>query len=286
MSTSPKPIIDLYSPQWGQATLDRLKTLHAAYPDHRPVALLDGAFLFERLLPWMEQWLPDGSWQSLYTKLPNTNRRIIQASPQLVDLNMLDNAQSLALLGGTNGYPMLSIMMTSAPLTQLVSQLMPFCIVGTPIAHYALRFADTRLLPAIFDLLNEEQQSLLTKDIAVWQYVNRATRWESLPLQDQHDQNVIPPINGIVLDNDQYTALMASAQIDRAMAFIEDTSPELYDCWQKPSERYAWFQQHMVLADAPTSLAELPAYLEQHAEHQQLLAGKKHNDKDDNVDYA
>ncbi|WP_156934036.1 hypothetical protein [Zymobacter palmae] len=55
------------------------------------------------------------------------------------------------------------------------------------------------------------------------------------------------------------------------MAFIEDTSPELYACWQKPSERYTWFQQHMALADAPASLAELPAYLEQHAMRQQLL---------------
>lgn len=235
------------------------------------MALLDSAFLFDRLLPWMEQWLPNESWISLYNDLPNTDRRTIQASPQLVDLSMLDELQSSALLKGTSGYPMLSIMMTQTSLSQLAKQLMPFCIVSTPVGRYALRFADTRLLPEIINILDDEQRSFIENDIRAWHYVGRAAQWAALPLSDQHSQNIIPPINGIAFDEKQYAALIASAQIDRAIAFIEDTSPELYGCWQKNSERYAWFKQHMILTDAPTSLAELPAYLEQHAERQQLL---------------
>ena len=268
---SPNPIIDIYDEHWERAAFNYLGALTAQHPDLRPVALLDGAFLFDRLLPWMEQWLPRHSWASVYEGLPNTDRQVIQASPQLVDLHQLDDLQRSVLLKGTSGYPMLSIMMTDASLSQLASQWKAFCIISTPSARYTLRFADTRLLPTIMHILTSEQQTLFSHTIHAWHYVDRAAQWASLPLIDKHDNTVIPPINGIAFDNEQFKALMNAAQIDRAMAFIDDTSPELYACWQRPSERYQWFQQHMALADAPAALAELPAYLEQHAERQQLL---------------
>lgn len=271
---SPKPIIDIYDEHWEQTTREHLKALTAKHPGLRPVALLDGAFIFDRLLPWMEQWLPSESWMSLYASLPNTDRRTIQASPQLVDLSLLNDMQCAALLKGTSGYPMLSIMMTQASLSHIACQLAPFCIVGTPVGRYALRFADTRLLPSIIELLNHEQYSLFKKDVHAWHYIDRSGQWTILSLLDDDDQMAIPPINGIAFSDEQYTALMASAQIDRVIAFVEDTSPELYACWQRPSKRYDWFQKHMAFTDAPTSVAELPAYLEWHAEHQQLLKEK------------
>ena len=278
---SPNPIIDVYDEHWEHAAFNYLDTLATEDSALRPVALLDGAFLLDRLLPWMEQWLPSESWWSVYEGLPNTDRQVMQASPQLVDLNHLDGMQRSVLLKGTSGYPMLSIMMTKASLSQLASQLQAFCIISTPSARYTLRFADTRLLPTIMSILTNEQRALFSQNIHAWHYVDRAAQWASLPLVDKYDNTVIPPINGIALNNEQYRALIDSAQVDRALAFIEDTSPELYACWQRPSERHRWFQQHMALADAPVSLAELPAYLEQHAECQQLLKKELDSDKND-----
>ena len=278
---SPNPIIDVYDEHWEQTAFNYVDTLAAEHSDLRPVALLDGAFLFDRLLPWMEQWLPSHSWASVYDGLPNTDRKVMQASPQLVDLSQLDDMQRSVLLKGTSGYPMLSIIMTPMPIHQLASQLKAFCIISTPSARYTLRFADTRLLPAIIQILTNEQQVLFGHNIHAWHYVDRAAQWASLPLKCNNDSAVIPPINGIALNNEQVKALMEAAQTDRAMAFIEDTSPALYACWQKPSERYAWFQHHMALQDAPAALAELPAYLEQHAERQQLIKEEINSDKHD-----
>ena len=261
MSASPKRLIDPYAEEWLAAVDAWLMQRQASHPDCHIVALIDGAFCAETLLPWLQAELSSAQWLPLYHDLSQADERTLSISPQLVDIGAISAAQRSALVKMTDSKPMLSVMATPESLQEIAARLAPFRIISLQQQRYLLRFADTRLLPEVCAVWRDEEFQQFIGPTQAWYYIDRTAQWRRLPMRQPSEAMITfsPPVQ---FDEARWARLFKASTPDR---LIDDMAPALYERWEKPSARHAWVKAQLQRPQAPTAFYDMLDFLKQQA---------------------
>lgn len=112
-----------------------------------------------------------------------------RVSPLLVELPASQEGrhQVIAyLLKQCNGRPMFSILASPLTFAQLAAHLVHFTQIRLPPddQEYLLRFADTRIVPTLVEVLSPAQSSRMFGPIYFWRYLDREAKWTGIPSSD------------------------------------------------------------------------------------------------------
>ncbi|CAJ0681951.1 DUF4123 domain-containing protein [Ralstonia mannitolilytica] len=201
-----------------------LQTIDAA-PDAHWFALVDGVFDYGRkpFAAPVQSYPLYGATSTLHELLP--------ASPYLLPLNQragTDLRGTVKALGShCQGRPMLSFVASWQPAEQLVRLWQPCLqpVVAEDGSRYLLRFADTRVLPALPGAINPSAWSQLSAPLLHWCYVNRAGELETLWLADSHAEPATYQIEQIVLPQDDIDRMVDAAMPDAILDLIDRQAP-------------------------------------------------------------
>lgn len=108
-----------------------------------------------------------------------------RVSPLLVELPTSPEGQRQTiayLLKQGNGRPMFSILASPLTFTQLAAHLAHFTQIRLPPdeQEYLLRFADTRIVPTVVQVLSPAQRSQMFGPIHFWLYLDREAKWTGI----------------------------------------------------------------------------------------------------------
>ena len=149
--------------------------------------------------------------------------RDLQAiSPTLIPLTPEAAPQWRDVLRLTDGWPMLSLIVTPESLDELALRLSPWCIVNADGQPFVFRFPDTRRLPAIVDVLTPEQHGAFLGPAIAWHYRTRSATWSELPLPATH----LPAADYVKLDAQQCSKLISDSEADAIMAHLDINDPQ------------------------------------------------------------
>ncbi|MFC0337342.1 protein of unknown function [Kushneria avicenniae] len=206
-------LIDRYSQDWAEETLDWMDQLSRRHPEATPYFLMDAAFNKDAVLPFLRTHVAQEHWYALYADAPNASDRVLAVSPILMTLRNLPRDLLIELFRLTDGMPMLSLIITPEPMTALIERLSAFQVVTVQEMRFVLRLSDTRRLPQLVGMLNAQQHAELMGPTLTWYYVDRATRWQSLALPDF----VAEPPRRVAFDDEQTADLLEMNTIDALM---------------------------------------------------------------------
>ncbi|WP_426401032.1 DUF4123 domain-containing protein (plasmid) [Ralstonia sp. R-29] len=201
-----------------------LQTIDAA-PDAHWFALVDGVFDYGRkpFAAPLQSFPLYGATSRLHELLP--------ASPYLLPLDRragVDLGSILNALGKhCQGRPMLSFVASWQPAEHLVRLWQP-CLQPMVVedgSRYLLRFADTRVLPALPGAMNPTGWSQITAPLLHWCYVDRAGELETLWLSESHAEPATYPIEQLVLPQADIDRMIDAAMPDAILDLIDRESP-------------------------------------------------------------
>ncbi|MDB5951545.1 MAG: hypothetical protein JWR65_3400 [Massilia sp.] len=163
-------LIDNYDTRW----LDRFDVSKGVI-----YLLLDGVFV-PGLHRRSKAMVPASHAPSLlFEKLPGCSDKTRDVSPFLVQFQPT-NSRFLALLKHCSGWPMTCAIETTESQSALTERLAAWCVVEVDGQRFNFRFPDTRRLPAIFDVLSDEQRAELAGPATKWSYIDRGGHWQEL----------------------------------------------------------------------------------------------------------
>lgn len=223
-----------------QAALDAKKPLYV-------LALIDGAFdetFFTR--PYQTKL----ARQSLYAHTALQNFK--SASPHLFAAPLATPDQTIwlqRLFALCDGKPMLSIIASTLDLQQLEQHLRPYMVAMTPdTVQWPVRWADTRILPALLAAMTPAQQAHFLSPIHRWWSVRRdgsliSWQGEADPLPDPADFDKLP------MSDAAFSSLVDTAEADAILANLHDVQPDLFHSGS-PAQNHARVAHHLALASA------------------------------------
>lgn len=205
----------------------QLMELRTQFPQAHLYALIEGV-LNEACYPLLKR---SGSlpFFALYANTPSADEETLCVSPILVEYS--DSARStwISLLKKTSGLPAVSIIVTPESLVQLANRLTPWCIVDAADQTLALSFADTRILPELFQVLNQQQLAQFCGPALHWQYLTRTAAWQELPLP-KAGPNDLAPANAVMLSDKQCSQLMTASEPDSVLFQLQRSASHLVEC--------------------------------------------------------
>lgn len=216
------PLILSHAPDWLRVLEEQISAHSAMFPDAQVYGLLDCAFA-ERsysALQKQESILPS---RSLFDLSDKPIRDLQEVSPTLIPLAAHTASTWQAVLRETDGWPMLSVIVTPESLDALALRLSAWCIVDADGQNFVFRFADTRRLPDIVATLTPQQHGELFGPAHVWQYRARTAQWTELPLP----ATAKAPADAVSLTEAQCARLIASSEADEIMDNLRTNAPEL-----------------------------------------------------------
>ena len=213
-------LIGLHFPNWLDDMQRQVESAAEKWPTSHVFAFLDCAFS-ERCYATIRKYrLPS---RSLYDLSRQPSDKLQSVSPTLIPLTR-DTAHAWRdVLAHTDGWPMLSIIVTPESLDDLALRLSPWCIVSADGQAFVFRFPDTRRLPAIVDTLTPDQHGALFGPAHAWRYRTRAARWAELPLP----ATACPPAEQVNLRADQYVRLITDSEADQVIEDLNRNDPVL-----------------------------------------------------------
>lgn len=222
--------------------LQELEILHQARPAGcHTYLLVDGAFDAK----WYRHIKTQSkkNWCALFGGISGSKEETLALSPLLIRYE--SEADSLAsLIQNASGKPMLSMLVSEESLEQLQERLTPWCIVEIDGQHLNFRFADTRRLPTILEVLSEDQQAQMFGPCCKLCFVNRFGTWEELTFK----ATAIAPAAHPQLSHEQFAALVVDSEADEMLAALGQAVPsEATDL--APSQKYLRVKQAVVQAD-------------------------------------
>ncbi|QBG91229.1 DUF4123 domain-containing protein [Xanthomonas oryzae] len=116
------------------------------------------------------------------------------------------------------GRPMLTLLQTRLPLQPLRLHLQQRLEASVAGETFVVRYADTRCLPQLFEVLDPAQRAAFLASIDGWRYVDRAGALQSLPKQSADAAAALP----FVLSPDQQQALQTAALPDTLIAYLRE----------------------------------------------------------------
>lgn len=196
--------IDRYPAGWKEM-------LHAGLRDcsGNVYALVDGVHN-ESFYPRLKK-MDSLRYLSLYSTAPSADEETLGLAPILVRYGGEHRKHWDALIEMTDGVPALSIIVSPEPIEQLAARLMPWCVVDADGYTLALSFADTRILPAVVDMLTPPQRGQFLGPATRWTYTGRDARPLHLQVQPEH---ALPPSGKVELSQQQVAALLAASEAD------------------------------------------------------------------------
>ncbi|WP_031339774.1 DUF4123 domain-containing protein [Xanthomonas maliensis] len=238
--------IDPASEAARQALQSRLA--EEAAPGEQWFALLDKAFV------------PPAEWQRVLGELQGcllyegkyAGEGVDEASPWLAPLPHAAEALPGWLDGVLRvcaGRPMLSLLQTRMPLQALRTHLQSRLEATVDAEVFVMRYADTRCLPQLWEVLHAEQRAVLADGIAAWCYIDRDGSLQALPLQSVAPGAVaaLP----VALSSAQQQALQLAALPDTVMAYLRERQDVFGSLRGLPSAVHRCVQQ--VVQASPAS---------------------------------
>lgn len=172
-------------------------------------------------------------------------------SPCLIAVDCTgDGDRALAyLLEGCSGKPMLSFMTSPLALDELAGHLRHVVEARTDDdLRWPIRFADTRIIPSILEVLAPDQRSALLHPIDGWWIVNRQGEIDALPADISDFGTAQWAERGLALSDSQFSRLVANSEADAMINTLSMAAPEaLAD--KKPAEVFSTVRRHCLLAD-------------------------------------
>ncbi|MFV8598482.1 DUF4123 domain-containing protein [Ralstonia pseudosolanacearum] len=201
-----------------------LQTIEAATDVHW-FALVDGVFDHDRK-----------PFASPVPKVPlygqtSTLHELLPVSPYLLPLDRHADVvlrDMVAALGAhCQGRPMLSFLASWQPADQLVRVWQPCLqpVVEEDGSRYLLRFADTRVLPALPGAMSPSAWAQLTAPLMHWCYVDRAGALQTLWLAESHLEPTTYQSNQLVLLLSDIDRMVDAAMPDAILDLMDRTSP-------------------------------------------------------------
>lgn len=233
-------LIDDFCEGW----LDELDLL--ASKQAHACLLLDGAF-HPNILALARQWPVDvPETNALFHGTPGSTAETLSASPWILPYVAHDD-RLRTLLRSCNGFPMVSLIISSETPGQIARRLAPWCVVRCGDSHFNFRFPDTRRLPTILSVLDDEQLGSLTGPAHSWHYVGRNGQWCATEIGKRPlagDDSARPP----ALTDRQFGLLVGDSEADEILSMLTpDLQPET-QAW-KPSARYETVNATLIFAD-------------------------------------
>lgn len=211
------------------------------------LALLDGAFDEDFLARRYRRSL---TRQSLYAHTALQNFK--HAAPHLL-LGPSDEKEQETwlrwLFGACEGKPMLSIIASALDINHLEQHLRPYLIAITPdTVEWPVRWADTRILPALLESITQEQHEHLLGPLYHWWSVRRdgsLINWhggaQARPIPAQFDK--------LPLSDIAFASLVDTAEADAILANLHDVQPDLFHSGT-PAECHTRVARHLTVASA------------------------------------
>lgn len=234
--------INRYPAAWPAELHAGLKRMRSGFPHAHLYALIEGA-LDESCYPLLKRSarLPH---VALYAGTPGADDEVLCLSPLLVEYREEQQRAWDRLMAKTDGRPALSIIATPEPLDALARRLAPWCVVDAAGYTLALSFADTRILPELFNVLTPHQRAQLCGPMLHWHYVARDASWAALPLAVSET----PAAGRVVLDEKQCAQLTDAAEADNVLHRLRAGNAGLVDC-HTPARAYASVRYWLACAD-------------------------------------
>lgn len=233
--------INRYPPAWQSDLHDTLSRLQAGFPEAYLYALIEGVHN-EDCYPFAKRSrLPH---YALYAGTPSADEETLCISPLLLAYRAEEQATWDRLLAKTSGRPALSIIVTQEPLAALVRRLTPWCMVDAAGYPLALAFADTRILPELFDTLTPAQREQLCGPMVHWQYVTRDAQWRNLPVPVSATELA----DVVALDDKQCAHLTNAAEADHVLYQLRTADAGRVDC-HSPARAHALVRFWLACAD-------------------------------------
>ncbi|WP_369951882.1 DUF4123 domain-containing protein [Ralstonia syzygii] len=225
-----------------------LQTIESA-PDAHWYALVDGVFDYGgKPFASPVQSVPlYGPASTLHALLP--------ALPYLLPLDRRAGADQRALITALGmhcqGRPMLSFLASRQPADELVRLWLPCLqpVVADDGSRYLLRFADTRVLPALPGALNPAAWAQLTAPLMHWCYVDRAGTLATLRLAEPHAEPAAYPSEPLILPQSDIDRMIDAAMPDAVLDLMDRESPSVLPTEGK-AEAYRRVAQACALAKA------------------------------------
>lgn len=172
-----------------------------------------------------------------------------RVSPLLVELPASPEGrhQVIAyLLKQCNGRPMFSILVSPLTFTQLAAHLAHFTQIRLPSddQKYLLRFADTRIVPTLVQVLSPAQRSQMFEPIHLWFYLDREAKWTGI-LGERTTAIADSPF--LTLTQAQLDAFERATMPDNFIALLCEEFPEF--ATTQPSARHRLISHWISRAD-------------------------------------
>lgn len=124
--------------------------------------------------------------------------------------------------------PGVSLLWSALELDELARQLRAFHLARVPEKggrEMLLRWYDTRILPALLDLLRPDQRAALLENVQRLQYFDRFGELQQWPL-DATSEAGLPALPPLRLDEQQYARLLDACEPDVAIAQLRRVIPD------------------------------------------------------------
>ena len=211
-------LICAHAPGWLDALHEEIAAIRNTWPDSHVFALLDCAFAESAHAAILKHGLPS---RSLYDLSETPSRDLQAISPTLISLTHATAQYWRDVLRLTDGWPMLSLIVTPESLDELALRLSSWCVVNADGQPFVFRFPDTRRLPAVVDVLTAEQHGAFFGPARAWRYRTRAAQWSALPLPPTS----LPAADYVKLNAQQYATLINDSEADAVMAHLNVNEP-------------------------------------------------------------
>lgn len=213
-------LIGLHSPGWLEDIETQVEADFVQWPDARAFALVDCAFS-DRCFSLMRKRSLD--FRTLFDLSDSPSEALQAVSPTLLPLTRETTLAWKEILSPTDGFPMLSMIVTPESLDELALRLDPWCIVDADGQAFVFRFPDTRRLPGIVEVLSPEQHGMLFGPAYAWRFRTRSAQWADLPLPTAP----CPAAERVRLDALQCAYLIRDSEADEIMADLNLNEPAL-----------------------------------------------------------
>jgi hypothetical protein len=191
---------------------------------------------------------PDREQKALWTSIYDGtgNAALVDASPCLLPLP--DEPRSLRgqlfrLLKKNSGYPMMSFIASHLSTIALAAAFKPFIEAGCDDDQsFLLRFGDTRVLPAVDEVLRKEQVAGWRHGVAYWWVPDRRGNLMCLPEYADSTPSARLPTTPLLVSQAAFALLADAGDADAILDAIFDQNPGLLLA-QRPSDAYGLVQR-------------------------------------------
>ncbi|WP_198083489.1 DUF4123 domain-containing protein [Variovorax sp. E3] len=154
---------------------------------------------------------------------------LVGAAPWLIELDPFEekiHERMAQLLAHCSGRPMFSVMASRIPAWNLGKRWFPLHHVHTSDKQrMLLRFADTRTLPLLPDILEPAQWGAVAAPLVHWFYVNREGTMATCALPEPKEEASLTALH---LSQTQIDAMVKASEPDAALDLLADQLPEVF----------------------------------------------------------